>query len=114
MAASTRCSPAISTCWSRPAPPATGWWSALYDDGSVQRRKGADRPVQPEAVRAARVASLDCVDLVVVVSDGDGTELIGTLRPDILAGTRPPAEAEQVRSYGGNVLLADRLPEPSC
>ena len=26
-AASTRCVPAISTCWNRPEPPATGWWS---------------------------------------------------------------------------------------
>ena len=85
----------------------------VYDDASVHRRKGLDRPVQPVAVRAARLASLDCVDLVVVISDRDGTELIGALRPDILAGTKPPAEAEQVRSYGGNVLLADRLPEAS-
>ena len=86
----------------------------LYDDASVSRRKGPDRPVQPEAVRAARLASLGCVDLVVVISDRDGTDLIGALRPDILAGTLHPAEADQVRSYGGDVLLADRLPEPSC
>ena len=42
------------------------------------------------------------------------TGLIGALRPGILAGTRQPDEAEQVRSYGGDVLLAERLPEPSC
>ncbi len=86
----------------------------LYDDASVSRRKGPDRPVQPEAVRAARLASLGCVDLVVVISDRDGTDLIGALRPDILAGTLHQAEADQVRSYGGDVLAADRLPEPSC
>ena len=86
----------------------------IYDDASVHRRKGPDRPLQPEAVRAARVASLDCVDLVVVISDQDSAELIGALRPDILAGTKHPAEADQVLSYGGNVLLAERLPEPSC
>jgi D-beta-D-heptose 7-phosphate kinase/D-beta-D-heptose 1-phosphate adenosyltransferase len=86
----------------------------VYDDASVHRRKGPGRPVQPEAVRAARVASLDCVDLVVVIGDHDSTELIGALRPDILAGTSHPAEADQVLSYGGNVLLAERLPEPSC
>ena len=86
----------------------------VYDDASVHRRKGPGRPVQPEAVRAARIASLDCVDLVVVISDRDATDLIGTLRPDILAGTSQPAETEQVLSYGGNVLLAERLPEPSC
>ena len=86
----------------------------VYDDASVHRRKGLDRPVQPVAVRAARLASLACVDLVVVISDRDGAELIGALRPDVLAGTKHPAEADQVRSYGGNVLLADRLPEPSA
>ena len=36
----------------------------VYDDASVHRRKGLDRPVQPVAVRAARLASLNCVDLV--------------------------------------------------
>jgi D-beta-D-heptose 7-phosphate kinase/D-beta-D-heptose 1-phosphate adenosyltransferase len=85
----------------------------LYDDASVHRRKGPDRPVQPEAVRAAKLASLGCVDLVVVIGDRDGTDLIGALRPGILAGAGHPAEADQVRSYGGNVLLAERLPEPS-
>ena len=85
----------------------------LYDDASVQRRKGPDRPVQPEAVRASRLAGLGCVDLVAIMSDRDGADLISALRPDILAGTRHPAEAEQVRSYGGEVLLADRLPEAS-
>jgi D-beta-D-heptose 7-phosphate kinase/D-beta-D-heptose 1-phosphate adenosyltransferase len=87
---------------------------AVYDDASVNRRKGTDRPVQPEAVRAARLAGLGCVDLVVVISDRDGSDLIEALRPDILAGASPPAEAERVRSYGGDVLLADRLPETSC
>jgi len=83
----------------------------LYDDASVRRHKGPEGLQHPEAVRAARLASLDCVDLVVVISDHDAADLIGTLRPDILAGTRRPAEADLVRSYGGQVLLAGRLEE---
>ena len=83
----------------------------LYDDASVRRHKGPNQPEQPEAVRAARLASLGCVDLVVVIGDGDSADLIGTLRPDILAGTRRPAEADLVRGYGGKVLLTGRLAE---
>ena len=86
----------------------------VYDDAAVHLRKGLDRPEQPEAVRAARLASLDCVDLVVVIGEGDGAELIEGLRPDILAGASLPAEADQVRSYGGQFLPAARLPEASC
>jgi D-beta-D-heptose 7-phosphate kinase/D-beta-D-heptose 1-phosphate adenosyltransferase len=83
----------------------------LYDDASVRRHKGPDHPEQPEAVRAARLASLGCVDLVVVIGEGDCADLIGTLRPDVLAGTRRPAEADLVRGYGGKVLLTGRLAE---
>jgi len=85
----------------------------LYDDASVRRNKGPDQLEQPEAVRAARLAGLGCVDLVVIISDADRADLIGTLRPDILAGTRRPAEADQVRGYGGKVLLTGRLTESS-
>ena len=84
----------------------------LYDDASVRRSKGPDKLEQPEAVRAARLASLGCVDMVVVIGDGDSADLITTLRPDILAGTKRPAEADLVRGYGGKVLLTGRLAEP--
>ncbi|KAA5611532.1 PfkB family carbohydrate kinase [Rhodovastum atsumiense] len=85
----------------------------VYDDAIVHRDKGPDRPFQPEAVRAARLASLGCVDLVVVLNDADTSSLITNLRPDLLAGTMNPAEADHVRGYGGQILLAERLPEPS-
>lgn len=85
----------------------------LYDDATVERRKGPDRPAQPEAVRAARLASLACVDVVALLTDDDPAPLIKNLRPDVLAGTLHAAEGEHVLSYGGEVFLADRLPEPS-
>ena len=86
----------------------------LHDDASMQRhrRRGA-QPGQSEAVRAARLADLACVDLVVIIGEHDGADLIGTLRPDVLAGTPCAAEAEKVRGYGGRVLAAKRLEAPS-
>jgi D-beta-D-heptose 7-phosphate kinase/D-beta-D-heptose 1-phosphate adenosyltransferase len=85
----------------------------VHDDASVERRKGPDRPLQHEALRAARLASLSCVDLVMVISDKDSGDLIQTLRPEVLAGGERTPEVEQVRGYGGQVLLADRLSESS-
>ncbi|MHA1599359.1 MAG: D-glycero-beta-D-manno-heptose-7-phosphate kinase, partial [Alphaproteobacteria bacterium] len=56
----------------------------LNSDASVCRLKGAGRPVQPEAARAAVLASLADVDLVVVFSDDTPLKLIEALGPDVL------------------------------
>lgn len=87
----------------------------LNSDASVGRLKGPGRPVQPEAARAAVLASLADVDLVVVFGEDTPLKLIETLGPDVLIkGADYTAEqiagAEVVRRRGGRVVLAELLP----
>jgi D-beta-D-heptose 7-phosphate kinase/D-beta-D-heptose 1-phosphate adenosyltransferase len=84
----------------------------LNSDASVKRLKGPERPVQPEAARAAVLASLADVDLVVSFGADTPLKLIEALRPDVLVKGADYAidqvvGAEQVRSWGGRVVLAD-------
>jgi len=86
----------------------------LNSDESIARLKGANRPVQPEAARAAVLASLASVDLVVVFAEDTPLALIEAIRPDILVkGADYRVEevvgADIVQSYGGKVLLADLI-----
>ena len=48
-----------------------------------------------------------------LLTDDDPAPLIKNLKPDVVAGSLHPDEGEHVRSYGGEVFMADRLPEPS-
>jgi D-beta-D-heptose 7-phosphate kinase/D-beta-D-heptose 1-phosphate adenosyltransferase len=86
----------------------------LNSDASVARLKGADRPVQQEAARAAVLASLSSVDLVVVFPEDTPMALIEAIRPDVLikgADYRVDevVGADFVQSYGGTVVLADLI-----
>jgi D-beta-D-heptose 7-phosphate kinase/D-beta-D-heptose 1-phosphate adenosyltransferase len=86
----------------------------LNSDASVKRLKGAERPIQSESSRAAVLASLASVDLVVVFDEDDPLKLIAALRPDVLvkgADYRPDqvVGAAEVRSWGGKVVLAQLL-----
>jgi D-beta-D-heptose 7-phosphate kinase/D-beta-D-heptose 1-phosphate adenosyltransferase len=83
----------------------------LNADASVARLKGAGRPVQGEAARAAILASLESVDLVVVFTEETPQRLIEALRPDVLVkGADYRLEqivgADLVTGWGGQVVLA--------
>jgi D-beta-D-heptose 7-phosphate kinase/D-beta-D-heptose 1-phosphate adenosyltransferase len=87
----------------------------LNSDASVRRLKGANRPVQPEAARAAVLASLAAVDLVCVFDEDTPIELIKAVRPELLVkGADYAVErvvgADLVQAWGGRVMLADLLP----
>ncbi|MEE8187995.1 MAG: D-glycero-beta-D-manno-heptose 1-phosphate adenylyltransferase [Kiloniellales bacterium] len=87
----------------------------LNSDASVQRLKGAGRPVQAEAARAAVLASLASVDLVVVFSEETPIKLIEALKPDVLIKGADYREdqvvgADIVKAHGGRVLLAELTP----
>jgi D-beta-D-heptose 7-phosphate kinase/D-beta-D-heptose 1-phosphate adenosyltransferase len=89
---------------------------AVDSDAVVRRSKGEVRPLQPEPVRAARLASLPCVDLVVVNTEDGPAHLLRALRPDLLVSgaDRSPdqaAGAELLEEWGGRVMLAEMLPE---
>lgn len=84
----------------------------LNSDASVQRLKGPTRPVQSEASRAAVLASLASVDLVVIFGEDTPLELIAALKPELLVkGADYTVDkvvgADLVQSWGGRVLLAD-------
>jgi len=82
---------------------------ALNTDASVQRLgKGADRPVNALADRAAVIAALGSVDLVTWFDEDTPLSLILALRPDILVkgGDWAPERivgAAEVLAWGGRV-----------
>ncbi len=90
----------------------------LNSDVSVKRLKGPGRPVQDEMARAIVLASLAMVDLVVMFGEDTPERLIRQLRPDVLVkGADYKREeivgADFVASYGGEVALADLVPDHS-
>ena len=90
----------------------------LNSDASVRRLKGETRPVQSEAARAAVMASLASVDLVVIFAEDTPLQLIEALRPDVLVKGADYKRADVVggdlvESYGGKVVLADVVPSYS-
>ncbi|HEX4104749.1 MAG TPA: D-glycero-beta-D-manno-heptose 1-phosphate adenylyltransferase [Rhizomicrobium sp.] len=90
----------------------------LNSDASVKQLKGAGRPVQDEMARAIVLASLAMVDLVVIFGEETPEALIHALRPEILVKGADYKRADIVgadfvTSYGGEVVLADLVPEQS-
>jgi D-beta-D-heptose 7-phosphate kinase/D-beta-D-heptose 1-phosphate adenosyltransferase len=88
----------------------------LNSDSSVRRAKGPPHPVQPEAARAAVLASFGCVDEVCLYEEDTPEALIQALRPDVLIKganhTREDiAGADMLRSWGGRLLQIDLLAE---
>ncbi len=81
----------------------------LNSDHSVRRLKGPARPINDEMTRQAVLASLACVDLVVVFPDDTPYELIRILHPDVLVkgGDWLPEDivgSDLLASYGGKTM----------
>jgi D-beta-D-heptose 7-phosphate kinase/D-beta-D-heptose 1-phosphate adenosyltransferase len=90
----------------------------LNSDASVKRLKGETRPVQDQMARAIVLASLSMVDLVVIFGEDTPEALIRLLRPDLLVKGADYKRADVVgadfvASYGGEILLADLVPDRS-
>lgn len=90
----------------------------LNSDASVRALKGPRRPINPEGDRAAVLAALGCVDLVVLFEEPTPARLIETIRPDLFVkggdytiDTLP--EAPLVQRLGGEVKLLDFLDDRS-
>ena len=84
-------------------------------DASVTRLKGQGRPVQDLQTRAALLAALRFVDLVVPFDEDTPEALIGTIVPDVLFKGADYAEADVaggdfVKANGGRVELLPLLP----
>ena len=82
---------------------------ALNSDASARRLgKGANRPVNGLADRAALIAALEAVDLVSWFDEDTPLALIRTARPDVLVkggdwSVETIVGASDVRSWGGAV-----------
>jgi len=90
----------------------------LNSDSSVRRLKGEGRPVQSEGARATVLASLACVDAVVLFTEDTPEQLIRQLRPDVLVKgadytIQQVVGADLVQAWGGKVVLADLMPGQS-
>ena len=88
---------------------------ALNSDASAERLKGPGHPVQAEMARALVLASLSCVDAVVVFDEDTPLEIIRRLRPHLLVKGRDyrPDEvvgADLLPAWGGRLLLVDLVP----
>jgi len=81
----------------------------LNSDGSMRTIKGDKRPIIGQDHRAEILASLACVDYVVLFEEPDPLKLIQTLKPDVLVKGEDWAAdaiigAEDVRSRGGKIV----------
>jgi len=56
----------------------------LNADKSIQRIKGENRPIQNESSRASVLASLSCVDAVVLFHEDNPKQLIELIQPNTL------------------------------
>ena len=87
----------------------------LNSDASTARLKGPRRPIQSESERAAVLASLAAVDLIVIFEEDTPMELIRELRPQLLVKgddyhLDEVVGADFVTTTGGEVLLAKIVP----
>jgi D-beta-D-heptose 7-phosphate kinase/D-beta-D-heptose 1-phosphate adenosyltransferase len=81
----------------------------LNTDRSVRALKGAGRPIQDQASRAAVLAALGAVDAVVLFDEDTPAALIERLLPDVLVkgadyGEQEIVGAALVKAHGGRVL----------
>jgi rfaE bifunctional protein nucleotidyltransferase chain/domain len=82
---------------------------AVNSDRSVRGNKGPTRPIFPEAERAEIVASLACVDAVVIFDAPTPADIIRAIQPDVLVkGADWAADAivgrDTVEARGGKVV----------
>ena len=85
----------------------------VNSDDSVRRHKGPTRPIQDETTRATLLASLECVDYVVVFDDDVPVALVKAVRPDVIAKEGYPLskwpEGRLVKRLGGEAVRLNRL-----
>jgi D-beta-D-heptose 7-phosphate kinase/D-beta-D-heptose 1-phosphate adenosyltransferase len=84
----------------------------LNDDESVSRLKGPDRPVQPVRERAAVLAAMDAVDLVVVFAGDDPSDVCERVRPHTLfKGSEYDYSQIAGRQFAVKTHIVPRLPD---
>jgi len=82
----------------------------VNSDASVHRLKGPTRPVRSAPERAYVLASVECVDLVVIFPEDTPLELVKLLKPDVIVKGGDYTEetivgASEVKGWGGRVVV---------
>jgi rfaE bifunctional protein nucleotidyltransferase chain/domain len=90
----------------------------LNDDQSARDVKGPGRPFVVQEERAEILASLECVDYVVIFGGSTAERLVETLKPDVYVKggnyrIEELPEAKVVAQYGGQVYLTSLIPDRS-
>jgi len=90
----------------------------LNSDESMRSIKGNTRPIVSQDERAEVIASLWCVDFIVIFNESDPLKLIRAIKPDVLVkGDDWPEEniigAEFVKANGGRVVRVSFVPNAS-
>jgi rfaE bifunctional protein nucleotidyltransferase chain/domain len=90
----------------------------LNSDASVRIIKGDKRPIVRQNHRAEVLASLGCVDFIVIFDEPDPLKMIQTLKPDVLVKGEDWTEdaivgAEFVKSQGGKIVRLSFVEESS-
>jgi rfaE bifunctional protein nucleotidyltransferase chain/domain len=82
----------------------------INSDACVAALKGNGRPLQPETERAEILASMDCVDYVLLFDALTVDGILEELRPDVHAKGTDYTEAtvperQTVQAYGGRIAI---------
>ncbi len=94
----------------------------LESDTDISRRKGENRPLNPQQVRATNLADLDLIDLLILLPEGmrdkDYENIVSLIKPAIIATTKgDPYRMHKelyAKNIGGRVIdVIDRLPDYS-
>jgi D-beta-D-heptose 7-phosphate kinase/D-beta-D-heptose 1-phosphate adenosyltransferase len=91
---------------------------AINSDASVRRLKGPERPLVPQAERAALLAALTFVDAVTIFDEDTPLQVLQIIKPQVLVkgGDYKPSEVvgrELVEAAGGRVEIVPLTPEKS-
>jgi D-beta-D-heptose 7-phosphate kinase / D-beta-D-heptose 1-phosphate adenosyltransferase len=91
---------------------------AINSDASVRRLKGPERPLVPQAERAALLAALTFVDAVTIFDEDTPLDVLQAVQPQVLVkgGDYQPSEVvgrELVEAAGGQVVIVPLTPERS-
>jgi D-beta-D-heptose 7-phosphate kinase/D-beta-D-heptose 1-phosphate adenosyltransferase len=91
---------------------------AINSDASVRRLKGPERPLVPQAERAALLAALTFVDAVTIFEEDNPLAVLQAIKPHVLVkgGDYQPSEVigrELVEAAGGRVVIVPLTPEKS-
>lgn len=90
----------------------------INSDASVRDLKGPERPINNQDDRAELLASLECVDVVSIFTEGTPVEFIKVVKPNIhvKGADYKPQDLEEtpvVESLGGRIEILPLVPQKS-